>query len=151
MIIYRTFSALQVILFFLLKAGHLAIAIVALWHYNDNPVLAVLVASVFVLFFIFTGTDELILKNDCIEFKSSSILKRFRSNRVYRIESIKSFNVEGVYDTGDELYNPSLAKDKSLNTITITLKNNEAIVIKTDIYITKLNKIATKISTMINR
>ncbi len=149
MIIYRTVSPLQLILSFLFKAGYLIGAGIALYHYNDNPVVTVIIASVCILFFVVTGTDEIIVQKDFIQYKSGSILKMLREKKQFDIREIKSVNVEGNYDTGSELSTYRQPRDSVLNKFEITLKDGRVIVLTTSIYIEKLRRAIVEIDKLI--
>jgi hypothetical protein len=132
---------LQVILSFLFKIGYISVAVITLFHYNENPILTVIIALICLLFFLVTGRDEIILYSELLEYRSGSVLKVIRKKKEFKIADIKRVSIEGTYSTGDELYNPKISKDKSLNKIKIELKNGEFINIQTSVYIDKLKKI----------
>jgi hypothetical protein len=140
MIVYRTFSFVQLFLLLLFKIGYVAGIIVALYYYKENPVVMILIALICTLFLLVTGSDEIVVHSDYIEFTSNSFLKKLQSKKVFKTIDIKSISASGIYSTGDELHNPSLTKGKSFNQVVIKLKNGESITIKTNIYIDQLEK-----------
>jgi len=140
MIIYRTFSFIQFIFSVLLRAAYILVAAIALYHYSENPVVTSVIALICVFFFLLTGRDSLIVYADSVEISSGSILWLLRRRKVFQIADIKSMNTEGIFKTGDELYNPTLKGDKPLNKIEIELKNGSRVKIQTSIYMDQLKK-----------
>ena len=75
MIVYKTNSFIQVLFSWLFRIGYICVATIALWHYNDNPIVTVVIAFICLLFFLITGKDETTIYSDTIEYKSNSIIK----------------------------------------------------------------------------
>ena len=150
MIIYRTISFLQLILIFLLKLGYLTGASIALFHYQENPVVSIIVAAICLIFFIVTGSDEIIVYNDVIKYKSGSILRVFRERKQFNINDIKTIEVEGTYDTGSELGGHNNNPDNdTFNNVRIHFKDGSVANFTTSIYIEKLKKAAFEIGKLI--
>ncbi|PWU02588.1 MAG: signal peptidase I [Bacteroidetes bacterium] len=147
--VYRTFSVLQVILVSILKIAFLSVAAYALYHYPENPVVSIIVAAFGILAFLVTGSDEIIVYKDAVEYRSGSILKRFREKRVFKISDIRSVTADGLYDTGFELAKGSNPAFTSFNKVEITLKNGEVYKFQTPIYISKLKKAIAEIGKLI--
>ena len=149
MIIYRTISFLQLILVFFLRLGYITGASIALYHYQENPIVTVVVAVICLLFFILSGSDEIIVYKDIIEYKSGSILRVFTERKQFNISDIKTIHVEGNYDIGSELrgHNNNPVND---NNVRIHFKDGSVANFTTSIYIEKLKKAAFEISKLID-
>jgi len=103
MIVYRTFSLIQIIITFFFRLTFLTIAGIALYHFNENPVITSICAAICLLFFLLSGTDEIIVFPDSIQYKSGSLLKRLRKQRSFKLADIRSIEVSGNFNTGDEI------------------------------------------------
>jgi hypothetical protein len=151
MIIYKTSSSIQFLFSLLLRIAYVCVAAIALYHYNENPVVTLAVAFVCALFFLLTGQDNITVSSYAIEYSSSSILRVLRNKKVFKIAEIKAIKTEGIFSTGDELYNPTMIKDKPLNTIEIELKNGSTVKIPTSIYIDKLKRVELEINNLLQK
>ena len=149
MIIYRTISFLQLILVFVLQLGYLTGASIALYHYQENPIVTIIVAAICLLFFILSGTDEMIVYKDVVEYKSGSILRVFRERKQFNINDIKIIQVEGTYDTGSELRGHNNTPINH-NNVRIHFKDGSVANFTTSIYIEKLKKAAFEIDKLID-
>jgi hypothetical protein len=150
MIIYRTISFLQLILIFLLRIGYLTGASIALYHYQENPIVTIVVAAICLLFFILSGSDEIIVYKDVVKYKSGSILRVFREWKQFNMSDIKTIQVEGTYDTGSELRGHNNNPDNdTFNNIKIHFKDGSVANFTTSIYIEKLKKAAFEIGKLI--
>ena len=151
MVVYKTFSSIQVVFSVLLKISYICVAAIVLYHYNDNPVVTTIVAAVCVLFFLLTGYDNIIVYSDSIEYNSGSILRMLRKKKAFKTKDIKAVKATGIFSTGDELYNPTISKDKPLNKIEIELKNGNTVSIQTSIYIDKLKRVELEINKLLHK
>jgi len=151
MIIYRTISFLQLILLFLFRLGYLTGASIALYHFQENPIVTIIVTAICLLFFILSGSDEIIVYKDIVEYKSRNILRVFRERKKFNMNDIKTFQAEGNYDIGSELRgfnnNP---KNDTYNNIRIHFKDGSVTNFTTSIYIKKLKKAAFEIDKLID-
>jgi len=145
MIVYRTTSFLQIILILFLRISYVVVALLALYHYNENPFVTVIVAAICVLFFSVTGTDEIVVHTDIVKYKSNSIFKIFRREKQFNIPDIKSIKVAGNYDTGSELHSLKYPKDGAFNKLEIIFKDGRTMNLTTNIYIEKLKKAVSEI------
>ena len=150
MIIYRTISFLQLILIFLLRIGYLTGASIALYHYQENPIVTIVVAAICLLFFILSGSDEIIVYKDVVKYKSGSILRVFREWKQFNMSDIKTIQVEGTYVTGSEFRDFGNPKDDTFNNVSIHFKDGSVANFTTSIYIEKLKKVAFEIDKLID-
>jgi hypothetical protein len=151
MVVYKTFSFIQVLISGFLKIGYLCAAAIILYHYNENPIVTTIVAAICILFFLLTGRDSITVYSDAIEYNSGSILRMLRRRKAFKIKDIAAIKVDGVFSTGDELYNPTISKDKSLNNIEVELKNGSIVNIQTSIYIDKLKRAELEINKLLHK
>ncbi len=107
-------------------------------------------ATVCLVFFVLTGTDEIIVNTDAIEYRSNSILRIFRERKEFKINDIQSFKVQGTYSTASELTSIREARNGNFNKMEIVLKNGEIISITTSIYIDKLKKVEQELKKLIS-
>ena len=149
MLVYRTFSVFQGLLILIFKIAYITLAAFVLYHYNENPIVTTCIAILCLIFFLITGSDEIILYTTSIRYKTGSIFKSLNRPKILRIIDILSIKVDGIYAFGDELYNPRNGKDKPLNKVEIKLKDNSIIIFKTNIYIDKLKIVASEIEKLI--
>ena len=150
MIIYRTISFLQLILIFFLRLGYIIGASIALYHYQENPVVTVVVAVICLLFFILSGSDEIIVYKNVVEYKSGSILRVFRERKQFNMNDIKTLQIEGTYDIGSELYGFGNPRNDKYNNVRIHFKDGSVANFTTSIYIEKLKKAAFEIDKLID-
>jgi len=151
MIVYKTSSFAQTLFSFFYRIAYISVAIFALMHFSDNPLVTVMVTFICLLFFLLTGKDEIIVFSNSIEYKSNSITKYLIKKKAFNIIDIKEFSVRGNFSAGDELYNSKVKADKSLNELVFHLKNDDVVVIKTSIYIDKLKIVEIKINELLDR
>lgn len=149
MVVYRTSPYIQTLYAFFLRIAYLCIIIFAIMHYRENPFVVSIVSLICFIFFLVTGKEEIIIFPDAIKYKNSSIIRIFEKRRVFVLADIADINVSGIFNTGDELYNPAITKEKPLNDLKIELKNGKNVIIKTSIYINELKKVEAEVKRMI--
>lgn len=140
MIVYRTSSFIQQVLLFLFRIGYITGAGIALYHYNENPVVTSIIAALCMFFLLLSGNDEVIVYSHSFEFRQGSLLKVFKKQLRVKLGDIKTLNIEGAYSTADELYNPTITTNRKLNRLKIQLVDGKITTIETTIYINKLKK-----------
>jgi hypothetical protein len=141
-IIYRTHSFIQVLLFLLFNIGYVAGIIIALTHFNENPVVTSIVTAICFVFLLVTGSDEIILYANGIKYREGGLIGRFKKQRFYALSSIKSINVKGDYSTADELHSKGDSwVSKPYNQVVINLVNGSSVDFQTSIYLHKLKKL----------
>src|SRR5262245_25509472 len=96
-IIYKTRSAYVFYKYLIIRMAALIISITAFYHFNDNPIVTVIIGTFFLIAFLIIGEDELIIYSDRIRYFSRSLLKRFLFSRKLELSNIKSFKVDGDF------------------------------------------------------
>ena len=151
MIVYKTNSFIQVLFSWLFRIGYICVATIALLHYDDNPIVTLVIAFICILFFLTTGKDEITIYSDTIEYKSNSIIKIISRKKIFSIKDIAKIDTSGIFSTGDELYNPTISKDKPLNELRLELKNGNVVTIKTSIYIDSLKRVEAEVNELLKK
>ena len=151
MMLYRTISIGQTILYIVAKICYVIGASIALLHYNENPGIVIAIIIVCLFFFIITGTDEIIVYPDSLEYKSGSIVKMFTKRKKYIITDIKSVKVCGRYSSLSDITHTIPDSRKLLNQIEIQFNNGEAKLLLTDINIDKLKKASLVITKLLTK
>lgn len=150
-IIYRTFSVIQFFLLSLFRLAFFAGAAIALYHYNENPVVTTIVAVICAIFFVVMGQDEIIVYSDGLKFSAGILFQILKPIKYYKIFEIKSIEIKGTYGTGDELVSTRYGgREKEFNKIHIELRDGRSEVIQTNIYIDKLKKAVEETTKLIN-
>ena len=57
-VIYKTSSTIQTILLVIFRLLYISIATTALYHYNENPIVTIIIAFICTVFFVVTGQDH---------------------------------------------------------------------------------------------
>lgn len=149
MIVYRTISFTQIIFYFFLKVGYIAVAAISLYHYNENPAVTSVIAAIFILFLIVTGRDEIIVYPDIVKFNSKSLVKLFRKEKTFLIADIKSIEIKGNFGIIGDLNYKTNGKYYTLNQVLLQFKNGEMYSFKTSIYIDQLKEATAEIQKLI--
>jgi hypothetical protein len=149
-IVYRTQSFIQVFLLLLFNIGYVAGIIIALTHFNENPVVASIVAAVCFVFLLITGSDEIILYTNGIRYREGGLIGRFKKQRFYVLSSIKSVKVKGDYSTGDELHNKAVSwVPKPYNKVLISFMDGSSVDFQSSIYLHKLKRLQEEVRHLI--
>lgn len=147
MIVYRTISFTQIIFYFFLRIGYIAVAVIALYHYNENPVATVAIAAICVLFLLVRGRDEIIVYADTVKFKNGSLIKLFRKEKIFLLADIKSIEIKGPYSGSDDLY----YRRRLVNQVQLQFKNGDVYSFQTSIYIDILKEAVAEIEKLTTR
>jgi|SRR5579871_2305963 len=149
MIVYRTFSLIQNVIYFLFKIACTLGGIIALSHYSENPVITVIAATICLLLILFVGADEIIVYSDKVLYISGGLVDIFKKNQSFEISDIQSINIDGSFSTANELNNPAFVRERISNECKITMKNGQVKILRTNIYLQKLNKVKQEIDKLI--
>ena len=121
-----------------------------MYHFQENPIVTIIVAAICLLFFILSGSDEIIVYKDVVEYKSRNILRVFRERKQFNMNDIKTLQIEGTYDIGSELYGFGNPRKDIYNNVRIHFQDGSVTNFTTSIYIKKLKKAAFEIDKLID-
>ena len=149
-VIYKTSSTIQTILLVIFRLLYISIATTALYHYNENPIVTIIIAFICTVFFVVTGQGQTVVYSDSFKYSADTLIKLFRRNKHFNISDLKSFEVNGDFNTADELNTkPISGQTKPLNKILITFRDGTTAAFETSIYKKKLDRVSEEIANLI--
>lgn len=101
-LIHRTFSLYRTIKATIFRVLMLGGGVLAILHFNDNPVLTSLVFAFCFLIFLTAGDDELAVYEDGIKISGGSIWNALRRRNTHRFDEINNISISGNVGAKEE-------------------------------------------------
>jgi hypothetical protein len=101
--LYRTFSLYRTIKDVVFRLLSLAVAVYALFHFQENPIAVGVIAIAGVLIFLTAGDDELLIYPDGIQVRGTILQRLLRRARLHRYADIQLIEVDGSFDRKADL------------------------------------------------
>ncbi len=158
--IYKAASDFDFLWSVLMRLLCIAVIVYLLFHYEENSGVIIVLCAFCFFFFITTGNDEIIVYEDKIVSRDTSITSFFLKNKSYNISEIKSASItkkdaSTVIEAGVALIIKTILPKKRSHgkiretTINLELKNGEILELSSSLHKAKMEEVVKAINSLV--